>query len=264
MNKKQGITHTVRNNAKGAARVRLLTDVTGFFEPRQLSMLMGPSGSGKTTLLDILAGRKTTGRTRGEILFGGLRPTRPFLRRYTGYVEQYDTLLPMLTVEEMLMYTAELKRPLSESRVDKRRAVEELLDKLALSDCRRVRIGDPLVKGISGGQAKRTNIGIALVTSPRVLFLDEPTSGLDSFTANEVVSLLKAIASDGVTILATIHSPTAYAFSLFDRLAMLVRGRLVYFGPGGAPALSYVRGLPAASASPYAPWLNDVVRFWSL
>ena len=43
-----------------------------------------------------------------------------------------------------------------------------------------------MAKGISGGQAKRTNIGIALITNPRVLFLDEPTSGLDSFTSNEV------------------------------------------------------------------------------
>lgn len=84
----------------------------------------GPSGSGKTTLLDLLAGRKTTGRTKGDILFAGNKPTRPFLRRYTGYVEQFDTLLPILTVEEMLMYTAELKRPRSESRADKRAAVE--------------------------------------------------------------------------------------------------------------------------------------------
>ena len=52
--------------------------------------------------------------------------------------------------------------------------------------CADVLVGDPLTKGISGGQAKRTNIGIALITSPRVLFLDEPTSGLDSFTSNEV------------------------------------------------------------------------------
>lgn len=52
--------------------------------------------------------------------------------------------------------------------------------------CRDVPIGDAMVKGISGGQAKRTNIGIALVTNPRVLFLDEPTSGLDSYTSNEV------------------------------------------------------------------------------
>jgi len=46
--------------------------------------------------------------------------------------------------------------------------------------------GNSLEKGISGGQSKRTNIGIALITNPRVLMLDEPTSGLDSFTANEV------------------------------------------------------------------------------
>lgn len=45
--------------------------------------------------------------------------------------------------------------------------------------CRNVKIGDPLVKGISGGQAKRTNIGITLITNPRVMFLDEPASGLD-------------------------------------------------------------------------------------
>lgn len=50
---------------------------------------MGPSGSGKTTLLDILAGRKTSGKTEGTILFAGNKPTRQFLRRYTGYVEQF-------------------------------------------------------------------------------------------------------------------------------------------------------------------------------
>jgi ABC-type Fe3+/spermidine/putrescine transport system ATPase subunit len=49
---------------------------------------MGPSGSGKTTLLDILAGRKTVGRTTGAALFAGNAATQPFLRRYTGYVEQ--------------------------------------------------------------------------------------------------------------------------------------------------------------------------------
>jgi ABC-type multidrug transport system ATPase subunit len=76
--------------------------------------------------------------------------------------------------------------------------------------------GNPLDKGISGGQAKRTNIGIALIPGPRVLLLDEPTSGLDSFTANEVVALVRALTAEGVTVVATVHSPTAYAFSLFD------------------------------------------------
>ena len=70
---------------------------------------MGPSGSGKTTLLDVLAGRKTQGTISGDIAFSNHRPTKMFLRRYTGYVEQFDTLLGILTVKEMMMYTAELK-----------------------------------------------------------------------------------------------------------------------------------------------------------
>ncbi|KIZ07852.1 hypothetical protein MNEG_0105 [Monoraphidium neglectum] len=265
------LTYSVANHAsKKRETINLLTGITGFFEPRAMSALMGPSGSGKTTLLDLLAGRKTAGRATGEILFAGNKPTRAFLRRYTGYVEQFDTLLPGLTVEEMLLYTAELTRPRQEGRAAKRDAVEELLDKLALTTCRGVKIGNPLEKGISGGQAKRTNIGIALITNPRVLMLDEPTSGLDSFTANEVISLVKGLTSEGVTIVATIHSPTAYAFSLFDRraplrvcsLMMLVKGRLVYFGASGAPAVDYMRSLPAAHTSglSYQPNLNEVVR----
>jgi energy-coupling factor transporter ATP-binding protein EcfA2 len=154
-------------------------------------------------------------------------------------VEQFDTLLGILTVEEMLLYTAELKRPMSEPLASKRAAVEEVLSALALTPCRDVRIGNPLVKGISGGQAKRTNIGIALVTNPRVLFLDEPTSGLDSFTANEVMTVIKQLRVGGVTLCATIHSPTAYAFGLFDSLMMLTRGRVVYFGPVGQAAIDY-------------------------
>ena len=128
---------------------------------------MGPSGSGKTTLLDVLAGRKTTGAVYGHLQFGGATPSRAFLRRFTGYVEQFDTLLGILTVEEMLLYTAELKRPMSEPLDSKQAAVEEVLAALALTPCRAVRIGNPLTKGISGGQAKRTNIGIALVRRAR-------------------------------------------------------------------------------------------------
>jgi ABC-type multidrug transport system ATPase subunit len=53
---------------------------------------MGPSGSGETTLLDLLAGRKTVGSMQGSILFAGNKPTRQFLRKFTGYVEQFGKL----------------------------------------------------------------------------------------------------------------------------------------------------------------------------
>ena len=59
-------------------------------------MQMGPSGSGKTTLLDVLAGRKTSGRTEGSVLFAGVRPSSMFLRRFTGYVEQFGAAPTLL------------------------------------------------------------------------------------------------------------------------------------------------------------------------
>lgn len=221
--------HVPSINEKGA-RAYLLKKVSAFIEPSQMTALMGPSGSGKTTLLDVLAGRKNAGTVEGAISFGGQSPTMQFLRRYTGYVEQFDTLLGILTVREMLLYTAEMKRSMAEPLSSKQAAVDQLLHKLALEGCKDVVIGSAMVKGISGGQAKRTNIGIALITNPRVLFLDEPTSGLDSYTSNEVMTVVKTLVDDGTTICATIHSPTSYCFNLFDRLLMLVRGEVVYFG----------------------------------
>jgi len=91
-----------------------------------------------------------------------------------------------------------------------------------------------------GGQAKRVNIGIALVGSnPRVLYLDEPTSGLDSYTSNEVMSVVRTLLKDGMTIVATIHSPTPYCFNLFDRLMILIGGFVIYNGHNGLPAVHF-------------------------
>lgn len=133
--------------------------LTPSLPPLRPRSAVGPSGSGKTTLLDVLAGRKTVGETTGDVLFAGSHPTKAFLRRFTGYVEQFDTLLGILTVEEMLTYTAELKRPMEEPLESKKKAVVAVMDALALLPCRDVKIGSAMVKGISGGQAKRVNIG---------------------------------------------------------------------------------------------------------
>jgi ABC-type multidrug transport system ATPase subunit len=259
------VTYTVVSSADKTTRLALLDSVSGHLKPGELTALMGPSGCGKTTLLDVLAGRKTVGEISGEVRFGGEPASREFLRRYTGYCEQSDTLIPELTVEEMLLYTADLKRPRAQPAAEKRAAVEELLGVLALAGCRAVRIGSAAARGVSGGQAKRVNIGIALIANPRVLFLDEPTSGLDSFTANEVMSTVRSLAAGGITVCATIHSPTAYAFGLFDRLLLLLGGRVAYFGAAGQPALSHFRGVPGAAAAPglavgesEAEWVVDL------
>lgn len=234
------VTVSVGASSKGS-EVTLLDNVSGYAKPGEMLAIMGPSGSGKSTLLDTLSGRKTVGNIRGTIKFGGFKPTQAFVRRYLGYVVQGDdTLLSLLTVEEMLRYTAELKLERSVSAEEKQEAVDGVIEVLGLSTCRHVQIGDRVVRGVSGGQAKRVSIGIALISNPRVLFLDEPTSGLDSFTANEVVSVVKSLATRGITVCATIHSPTPYAFGLFDSLLLLGSGRTMYFGPAQG-AVAFVR-----------------------
>jgi len=83
---------------------------------------------------------------------------------------------------------------------------------------------------------------MSMVTEPSVLFLDEPTSGLDSFTSNETMALVHSLAlSEGITICATIHSPSPYTFSLFESVLMLLRGEVVYFGPNDDRMLDYFK-----------------------
>jgi len=214
--------------------VEILQGLTGCFLPGKLSALMGKSGSGKTTLLDVVAGRKNAGTTTGQLLYNGRVPTLDAFRSTVGYVEQFDTLVAELTVQQMLQYTAELKLPRSTTTVERKARVEEVVQMLDLESCRNVVIGNALRRGISGGQAKRVNIGLALIPRPPILLLDEPTSGLDSKAANQVVQLLRQLAhhqGQQRTIVCTIHAPSGHAFDLFDDLYLIHQGKTLYHGP---------------------------------
>jgi ABC-type multidrug transport system ATPase subunit len=105
-----------------------------------------------------------------------------------------------------------------------------MLEKLNLTGCADVMIGGEMIKGISGGQRKRTSVGVELVTNPKLVFLDEPTSGLDSDSALSCIQLLKSIAKSGTTVLCTIHQPSSEVFSLFDNVILMKDGRIMYQG----------------------------------
>ncbi|KJE96294.1 ATP-binding cassette transporter sub-family G member 2c [Capsaspora owczarzaki ATCC 30864] len=207
----------------------LLKNVSGVIRPGTLTALMGPSGAGKSTLLDVLAGRKTSGVIQGDLLYNN-KPMTKELHRIIGYVEQTDTLLGALTVRELLMYTARLRLPSSTTHEQRTDRVDYVINVLGLQRCADSVIGSATIRGISGGQAKRVNIGIELITDCRVLFLDEPTTGLDSATSYEVMSAVRKIADRGRSIICTIHQPSEDVFNLFDRLLLLVKGEVVYLG----------------------------------
>ena len=117
--------------------------------------------------------------------------------------------------------------PLSE----KQAMVEKMLTSLGLQDCADTYIGDEMIRGISGGEKKRTSIGIELVMRPKLVFLDEPTSGLDSYASFNVIKLLNGLAaSHGCNILCSIHQPSSEAFHSFQRVMLLTRGESLFMG----------------------------------
>eukprot|EP01126_Amoeba_proteus_P060968 TRINITY_DN8131_c0_g1_i21.p1 TRINITY_DN8131_c0_g1~~TRINITY_DN8131_c0_g1_i21.p1 ORF type:complete len:289 (-),score=55.51 TRINITY_DN8131_c0_g1_i21:12-878(-) len=106
------------------------------------------------------------------------------------------------------------------------------MDKMGLAHTKDTIVGNPIIKGISGGERKRLCVAMELMTQPQLLFLDEPTSGLDSVSALSLCTRLKQIVDAGeCTIICTIHQPQAKIFKLFDNLVLLAKGKIVYLGP---------------------------------
>lgn len=193
---------------------------------------MGSSGAGKTTLLNALCDRLPKNRTaklEGEIVVNDTyKVDQKDFGKFGGYVMQDDVLFATLTCEEAITFAARLTN--SETGEDLSRKVDLVIESLGLLKCRKTLVGSQMIKGLSGGERKRTAIGVELITNPSILFLDEPTSGLDSFTANKIVKLLVEQSRLGKTVVATIHQPSSDTFALFDKLLLLMDGYPIYQG----------------------------------
>jgi len=143
---------------------------------------------------------------------------------------QDDRLFAVLTPRELFQFSANLRLPRSTTKAHKELMINEVIRKLKMDSCADTQVGSPLQRGLSGGERKRTAIGYELVTNPSLLFLDEPTTGLDSSTAYSLLITLKELASEGHTILCTIHQPSSDIFRLFDKLTLLVQGSVAFTG----------------------------------
>ncbi|XP_055387356.1 ATP-binding cassette sub-family G member 4 [Condylostylus longicornis] len=218
------LSYTVNEGFIKRTPKEILHNVGGKFPGSQLIAIMGPSGAGKSTLLDVLSGFKTTGVTGAVLMNGRPRDLNAF-RRQTCYITQDDRLHELLTVVENMRCAAELKLGKNLSYELKERRIEEILLILGLYEH-----SDTLAKKLSGGQKKRLSIALELINNPTIMFLDEPTTGLDSYSCCRVIDLLQKLASQGRTIICTIHQPTAKLFQNFDLVYVLSAGKCVYQG----------------------------------
>ena len=210
----------------------ILDHVSVSIYPGELVALMGPSGAGKTTLLELLTGQRRP--NGGKVLFNGqdLHDQVCSLRDRIGYVPQEDVMHRDLTVFQVLYHAARMRLPrdLPTSAVVDH--VNKLITRMGLAHVQDRLVGGESKRGISGGQRKRVNIAIELLTEPPLLFLDEPTSGLDSTSTLEVLRVLRGLADQGKTIIMTIHQPRVEAYELVDSLVLLAQGgKLAWFGP---------------------------------
>mmetsp|Transcript_4213 Transcript_4213/g.4173 ORF Transcript_4213/g.4173 Transcript_4213/m.4173 type:complete len:627 (-) Transcript_4213:2886-4766(-) len=218
------------SSKKNEEDVCLLENVSGLMITGEIMALMGPSGSGKTTLLNALSNRSNlkSSRYSGNVLINKKVATPAELKEVSNYVEQEDSLIGSLTVKETVEFSAKFANIPKRYRGE---LVNEIISLLGLKNQKDLKIGTPLLKGISGGQKRRTSIASQVLGRPQILFLDEPTSGLDSVASREVINTLKKIAiSERIIVIASIHQPSTFTFQLFDKVMFLSKGKPIYNG----------------------------------
>lgn len=243
----------------------ILDRITFTVYPGEFVGLMGPSGAGKTTLLTAINGYRLPHcgvvKLNGQDLYSNFNN----FRRVIGYVPQDDIIHGELTVYEALRYTARLRfsKDVSDAEIDDR--INQVLSSLALSDSKfkQKMIGTPEKRGISGGERKRVNLAMELLTDPSLLFLDEPTSGLSSGDTVTVMNVIQKLAREGKTIILTIHQPSLEVYKKMNNVIILKSGILGYFGPAFPDAMTFFNPeKPKAEAACCVENVLDGLNVW--
>ncbi len=217
------VNNLAKRYGSGDAAVMALRNMSFEIEAGEFIGVMGESGSGKSTLLSMMGALNTP--TSGRYTVDGidvyaLRQDQraDFRREFLGFVFQSFHLVPYLTVAENVML------PLAALKMKgkmKRALAENALGRVGLAGK-----ASRLPGQISGGEQERVAVARAIVNEPPLLLADEPTGNLDTKTSREIMDLLQALNSDGMTIVMVTHSPECAQYA--RRILRLSDGLLVH------------------------------------
>jgi ABC-2 type transport system ATP-binding protein len=203
----------VKNLVKHYRHVEAVAGIDFVIRPGICFGLLGPNGAGKTTALEVI--EDIIPATAGEVLFEGA-PRNANFREVVGIQFQHTTLLDFLTVRDTLeTFRALYHEP-------------ESLDYL-IEVCNLQEILGNMNNRISGGQAQRLMLALALINRPRLVFLDEPSTGLDPQARRNLWDIVQVIKQSGKTIILTTHAMDEAEY-LCDEIAIMDHGRIIAQG----------------------------------
>ncbi|WP_327089672.1 amino acid ABC transporter ATP-binding protein [Nonomuraea sp. NBC_01738] len=194
-------------------------------EPGQVVCVIGPSGSGKSTLLRCVNLLETP--TKGKVFVSGVELTDPDVdidatRRHIGMVFQQFNLFPHMTALQNVMIAQQ--RVLKRDKKEAERVARDNLDKVGVgAKC------DAYPAQLSGGQQQRVAIARALAMNPGLMLFDEPTSALDPELVGDVLTVMRKLAEEGMTMLVVTHE-MGFAREVADRVVFMDGGVIVEDG----------------------------------
>lgn len=236
-----GMLYRAIRPAKEGDSFEILKPMDGIINAGELLVVLGRPGSGCTTLL-----KSISSNTHGfkiskdsQISYEGLSPAdiKNHFRGEVVYNAEADIHLPHLTVYQTLLTVARLKTPSNRIKGVEREAwanhvTEVAMATYGLSHTRNTKVGNDLVRGVSGGERKRVSIAEVTICGSKFQCWDNATRGLDSATALEFVRALKTQASLSKTAATVaIYQCSQDAYDLFDKVCVLDDGYQIFFGP---------------------------------
>jgi ATP-binding cassette subfamily G (WHITE) protein 2 (SNQ2) len=236
---------------KKGKEVKILQDFRGVTKPGEMVLVLGRPGSGCTTFLKVIANQRFgyTG-IDGEVLYGPF-DAHTFAKTYRGeavYNQEDDVHHPTLTVGQTLAFALDTKtpgkRPHGISKTDFRdKVITTLLRMFNIEHTRNTVVGNPFVRGVSGGERKRVSIAEMMITGGTICAWDNSTRGLDASTALDYAKSLRVMTNIyKTTTFVSLYQASENIYKQFDKVLVIDSGRQVYFGPA-SEARSYFEGL---------------------